>query len=399
MGFPEGFWWGTAASSTQTEGAAPYADWARWEKEGRAPSSGDGNGFGTRYGEDFALYRDHGLTHHRLSIEWARIEPREGQRDRAAIEHYTEMLKAARAAGVQVWVCLHHFTLPGWFSDDMGGFLDDKGLGYFWPRHVDFVAETFGELVYGWKPINEPVAFAGAGWLMGMHPPGRIDPQQFAEALRATHLANHHAWRILRSGEQPVATIHNLSPLYAAADDAGTRDALALAEDVYWRSWIRAQRDGVLEIPGVAPIEVEDMAGSFDLIGLSYYSAHQVTAGLALEPYPVGARVGPLGYAPWGEGLGICLRRLAEELPGRPLLVCELGVGTDDEEWREEILRDSVAEVESALAEGIPVRGCFFWTGVDNYEWLHGFDVAFGLFDRDRNPRPGAELVRSLAVG
>ncbi|KAA0234042.1 MAG: 6-phospho-beta-glucosidase GmuD [Acidimicrobiales bacterium] len=398
MPFPEEFWWGTAASSTQTEGAAPCADWARWEKEGRAPPSGDGNGFATRYGEDFALYRDHGLTHHRLSIEWARIEPREGERDHDAVEHYTEVLKAARAAGVQVWVCLHHFTLPGWFSDDMGGFLDDKGLGYFWPRHVDFVAETFGDLVYGWKPINEPVAFAAAGWLAGLHPPGRSDPQRFAEALRATHLANHQAWRLLRSGGRPVVTIHNLSPLFAAADDQRTRDAVALAEEVLWRSWIRAQRDGVLEIPGTAPIEVDDMAGSFDLIGFSYYSAHQVTAELALQPYPVGARVGPLGYSPWGEGLGICLRRLAEELPGRPLLVCELGVGTDDEEWREEILRDSAAELESALGDGIDVRGCFFWTGVDNYEWLHGFDVAFGLFDRERNPRPSAELARSLAL-
>ena len=78
MPFPAAFWWGTGASSTQCEGAAPASDWARWEQLGRAPESGQGNGFSTRYAEDFALLAEHGLTHHRLSIEWARIEPRQG---------------------------------------------------------------------------------------------------------------------------------------------------------------------------------------------------------------------------------------------------------------------------------------------------------------------------------
>ena len=85
--FPDTFWWGTAASSNQCEGAAPASDWARWERTGRAPPSGDGNGFAHRYEEDFALLAEHGLPHHRLSIEWARIEPRQGERDGGAIEH------------------------------------------------------------------------------------------------------------------------------------------------------------------------------------------------------------------------------------------------------------------------------------------------------------------------
>jgi beta-glucosidase len=69
MAFPEGFWWGTAASSTQAEGAAPRSDWYRWERDGRAPLSGEGNGFGRRYTEDFSLLAEHGLHHHRLSLE------------------------------------------------------------------------------------------------------------------------------------------------------------------------------------------------------------------------------------------------------------------------------------------------------------------------------------------
>ena len=115
---------------------------------------------------------DHGLTHHRLSLEWARLEPQAGQHDDDAIEHYTEVLRAARDAGINIWVCLHHFTLPGWFSDDEGGFVDERARSYFWARHVDWVGETFGDLVYGWKPINEPTAYALTGFRFGVFPPG-----------------------------------------------------------------------------------------------------------------------------------------------------------------------------------------------------------------------------------
>ncbi len=87
--FPDDFWWGTAASSTQAEGAAPASDWLAWEQAGHAPPSGEGNGFGTRYAEDFTLLAAHGLTHHRLSLEWARLEPTPGHHDVEAIERYT----------------------------------------------------------------------------------------------------------------------------------------------------------------------------------------------------------------------------------------------------------------------------------------------------------------------
>lgn len=392
MAFPDDFWWGTASSSTQCEGAAPRADWYRWEQEGHAPRSGDGNGFATRFAEDFRLLAEHGLEHHRLSIEWARIEPVEGKRDRDEIDRYIDVLRSARDAGVQVWVCLHHFTLPGWFGDDLRGFLDERGRSYYWARHVDFVAETYGDLVAGWKPINEPLAYAATGWLLGQHPPGRTDVAAFYEALEATHLANHEAWRLLRSGDKPVATVHDVSPLYAGGDER-SRAALAAYDDAQWGCWVRALTDGVLAVGDRAPIERDDFVGAFDLIGFSYYRAHRVLADGTTAPYPDGARVGPLGYAPWSEGLGLTLRRLADELPGRDLVVAEHGVGTDDDDWREEVLKASLDQVEAALADGVPVRGFFHWTGIDNYEWLHGYDVPFGLFDRDRNARPSAALL------
>jgi beta-glucosidase len=397
MSFPDGFWWGTGASSTQCEGAAPASDWRAWESDGHAPPSGDGNGFATHYGDDFALFAGHGLTHHRLSIEWARIEPENGRRDPAAIDHYREMLRAAGDAGIAPWVCLHHFSLPGWFSVDEHGFVDARSRSYYWPRHVDFIAETFGDQVFGWQPVNEPSAYALLGWLLGAFPPGHRDRGRFSEALEAIHLATFDAARRLRSLGKPVASIHNLAPIRTLADTAEASEVARRLDASIWGCWIGGFQNSELEVPGRGPVEVPGYGDAFDLVGFSYYSAYGVAADGSIVPYPTGARVGPLGYAPWSEGLGEVLHRLAESLPDQPLLVAEHGVGTDDDSWRESVLRDSLGEVEQAIDDGIDVRGFFHWTGVDNYEWHYGFDVPFGLFDRDRNSKPSAALAASWA--
>jgi beta-glucosidase len=164
MRWPDGFMWGSGASSTQCEGAAQASDWWAWERAGHAPLSGDGNGFGVRYGEDFRLLADLGLRHHRLSIEWSRVEPEPGRHDPAAIAHYRDVLAAALDAGVEPWLCLHHFTLPRWFADT-GGFLTESNRLNAWVRHVEFIAETFGDLARGWQPVNETNYYAFAAYL------------------------------------------------------------------------------------------------------------------------------------------------------------------------------------------------------------------------------------------
>jgi beta-glucosidase len=394
-GFPDGFWWGTAASSTPSEGAAPGTDWLRWEALGRAPHSGSGNGFSTRYREDFGLLAGLGLAHHRLGLDWARIEPAEGRVDGAAVEHYRSVLRAGRDAGLQLWAVLHHVTLPGWFVD-AGGFGDD-GARYLWARHVDRAADLFGDLVAGWTPIEEPSAYATGGFLQGTHPPGRHDPASFATALRGTWLAWRDAWRLLRGGP-PVCTAWNLSPVHAADRTVPSRRWAALADEVLWGVAVRAIRDGVLAIPGRAEEEVPDLQGSADLVGVSYLSAVGVDAAGGFVPYPPGARVGPLGHAPWSEGLGITVRRLAEELPGRPLVVAAHGIATTDDAWRAEVLTGSLAVLAECIRDGADVRGFFHRTAVDAYEWTHGFDVPFGIIERDRTLKPSAQVLRAAAT-
>jgi beta-glucosidase len=393
MQWPEGFMWGTGASSTQCEGAAPASDWWDWERAGHAPVSGDGNGFGTRYAEDFRLFAELGLTHHRVSIEWARVEPEPGVHDEAAVAHYRRILTACRDAGVVPWVCLHHFTLPRWFADS-GGFLVEENRTGVWARHVDWVAETFGDLVGGWQPVNETNYYAAAAYGGGGWPPGHRDRDEMAIATEAIHLATAEAAVRLRQTGAPVASIYGLSTAEAIDDDPQT---LTLVERFYersWTPWLGLVRDGVLRVRNRRPVERPDLRGCFNLIGFSYYAATGARDG-KIAVYPTDAPVSPLGYGIWADGLGRVLDRLHTELPGVALLVAEYGIGTADDAQRAAYLRRGLEVTNDAIARGIDVKGFFHWTGVDNYEWLHGFDVSFGIIDGDRNVRPSAAILSS----
>lgn len=399
---PAPWWWGGAFSGTQLEGSAPCSDTARWEAAGRLPPSADGNGFANRYPEDFALLAGLGLTRFRTSIEWARLEPIDGFHDGEAVEHALAVLTAAREAGLAPWVCLHHRSTPGWFADDLGGFTDERARTYHWARHVDWMAETFGHLVEGWFGIHQPVNVVAHGWFTGEMPPGNADPAAFVHNLEALYLANHVAWRLLRNGGAPVATAMNLHPLHAAGDDADSPAARAAAEavaqsydDVIWNSWIRALRDGVIALPGRPPIELPDLAGSFDLIGFSYYSAVCAQPdGSTTRGWPHGRPLDQYGRSIWPEGMGLVLRRLASELPGRPLVIADTGVATDDEHLRATALDATFSEVADAVHDGVDVRGLFLWSPIDTWEWESGENVAFGVADRTRTLRPSAQVVR-----
>jgi beta-glucosidase len=132
------------------------------------------------------------------------------------------------------------------------------------------------------------------------------------------------------------------------------------------------------------------------MLGFSFYGTYGVSAG-KIVPYPLDAPRSPLGYGIWSGGLDLVLRRLVEELPNTPLLLAEFGIGTDDDEVRAQYLSEGLAVAHAALARGVDLRGFFHWTGVDNYEWKHGYDVSFGIISRDREVRPSAHVLAAEA--
>ena len=390
--WPEGFMWGTGASSTQCEGAAPASDWYEWEQTAHAPRSGMGNDFGTRYSQDFALLAGLGLTHHRLSIEWARIEPNEGERDQSAITHYREILLAAKEAGIHPWVCLHHFSLPTWFAR-LGGFLIEENRTKHWQRHVEFIAETFGDLVEGWQPVNETnyyptAAYLGRGW-----PPGHNDLEEWRTVSQQIHLATAEAALQLKQTGAPVASIFGLSTLELLDDEPQTHEFAERFYSMNWNAGLGLHTNGVLRINERDPIERPDLANVFDLIGFSYYCAFGARNG-QLAMYPDTQTPSPLGYAIWPHGLSLVLERLHAQVPNTPLLIAEYGIGTANDTERAAYLAAGLDITHSAIQRGIDIRGFFHWTAIDNYEWLHGYDLQFGIISRDRVIKPSAQILR-----
>jgi beta-glucosidase len=337
-------WWGTAAAATQCEGAAPRSDWAGWEAEGRVPPSRDGNGFRTRYEDDLALLAEHGIRHHRLTIEWARLEPSPGRWDDDEVAHVRRVLGAAQAAGVSPWACLLHGSAPGWFTDDQRGWLDDKAV-LAWARHVDRVAEAVGDLVAGWVPIHEPALAARLSHGDGTFPPGRRNDDDHRHARAALLAAEAEAARLLRSGPAPVAV--------GADSDA------------------RHEGDDLL----VVSAPVDGLEGALERTAEASPDARLLVV--------TGDPDGPAGGAtsgddPAGDGDG-------DGTAPQP--------GGAEGERRQRRLARAVAAVAEAHAVGIPVVGAFHQPAVDGYEWHRGFDAKLGLFDRDRNRRPALEVL------
>lgn len=408
--FPAGFVWGTASSSHQSEGNNVHNDWWAWEQEPghvvHGQRSGRANDFWNRYDGDFALLASLGLTHHRMSVEWSRVEPDEGCVDESTLAHYRRILESAHRHGIVPWVNLHHFALPRWFAAE-GGFLREANLGH-WQRHVERVGRALAPLCAHWHPMNEANAYAGGAYLLGLMPPGVRDLAAFRQMLRNTMLAYRDAYAVLK-GVDPrlqVGTIHVFVPAFPA--DPSSQDDVLMAEsfDAHFNAvLLHALRDGVVALPGSEPEPIEGLRGAADFFGANYYSATRVSAADPGRgrPHPEDApRLTQLGNAPWPEGLLRVLRRVRDAGLGVPTYVAENGIGTDDDAWRIEYIRDHLEMVWRAIDEGCDVRGYFHWTSVDNFEWNLGWSAQFGLigFDAEtfsRQPRPSARFLGDVA--
>lgn len=393
-GLPDGFLWGTTSSSLGTEGVSPSADWSEWERTGRVPRSADGNGWATNFEGDAQSLAGLGTNAIRHTIEWSRIEPRIGYVDHGRIDHERQVLKAIRATGLQPWVTLQHGTLPGWFLDDERGWRDDKARRTHWPRHVDRCAEAFEDLVAGWVPIEDPIGWATRGYLLGTRPPGSTNPEHAREAIIGALEANHLAWKLLKGGAAPVMCVLGLTSVRAA--DSNGRSEAHNWDTVMWDVFLRARREGVLDVPGGASLDRQDMAGSFDCVGIAYKPPLLVTEEGTIGPYPATGRCDATGFAPNPEELGEVMRRMAELAPKTPIVIAADGVATADDDWRDELLRATVLEMRRAVHDGVPLVGYFHDTGIDGYDGVYGFEAPRGLIARDRGVKTSGHTYRDL---
>ncbi|NKY10419.1 family 1 glycosylhydrolase [Cellulomonas hominis] len=387
--FPPDFLWGAATAAHQVEGDNTNSDWWRFEHDGRTAareSSGDAIDHLNRYPEDVALLAELGHTCHRLSVEWARIEPAEGEFSRAALGHYRRVLTALREHGLTSFVTLHHFTLPVWFAD-RGGWLAPDAVPLF-ERYCRRVLDALGDLADFVCTINEPQMVALHGYLEGYHPPGITNPTLWRRVGRVLLDAHHRAVEVTRAASDAspglVVQLPYLAP--AREDDVTVafRDAVrAEVVDLY----VDALRPG---------------AGG-DWLGVQYYRKNWVdpASPTIFAAPPPGVPTTQMGWAVYPEGLRLVLHRAADT--GLPLYVTENGIATEDDTERVAYLRTHLRAVADARAEGVDVRGYIHWSAFDNFEWSEGYRPLFGLIAVDREddfrriPKPSAHALARVA--
>lgn len=365
----EQFWWGAGTSSAALDGVAPASELAVWEHDGRHRPTAP-TGFDTAFPLALAELVAKGHTHVRVTVEWARLEPSDGQVDLGAVEHLQTVLAVARRAGLSPWVCLHHDTLPGWFAHDERGFGDVRARRYHWARHVEQVGEWFGHLVDGWIPMFEPTRWAYRGWITAQRPPAAVgDAKAFAQALEGIHIASVEAALRLRGSGRPVATAQWMVPLFPARPDPGTpapaeaQAMTSVVDEALFGSWHRMLTEETVQVGHRAPVEVPGAREAFDLIGFTYRHGAAVRGDGVLLPYPQTLAVGADGQVQWAEGFGLSLHHLAEAFPEHPLLAAGVTVDGTDERRATETVRQVSEMADEAVADGIDLRG-LWWNGL-----------------------------------
>lgn len=404
--FPPDFLFGVATSSHQVEGDNTASDWWAFEQEPGRIEGGHRSGracdFWNRYSEDVALMKSLGFQAHRLSIEWSRVEPERGKYSEEALEHYRRILRAHREAGLKTFVTLHHFTLPRWVAES-GSLMDDGNLRAFEAYCARTVRALRG-LVDAWNTINEPSVWAYMGFLAGEFAPGQKSLRLWGRALKAILKAHGLAYHAAKAEDPntPAGIVANV-PVFRAHHrwDPGDHVVKWLADGAFNRPVLRALRDGLLKVPGAGKERVHSLEGSSDFIGVNYY--HRIWPCWFHPRTPrfggPGERVSQMGWASYPDGLLEALRRYATL--GKPLYVTENGIGTEDDAWRMQFLRDHLERLLRAREEGLDVRGYFHWSYIDNFEWSRGWRPKFGLVAHDpetleRRPKGSARFYGEI---
>lgn len=373
------FLWGVAGSAHQTEGNNLASDmWALENRPGSpmAERSGDACDAYHRWPDDLDLVRSLGFDSYRFSIEWARVEPVEGQVSRAALAHYRRVIEGCLERGLTPVVTLHHFSSPLWFQQE-GGWPAAGAVERF-RRYVRAVRPVLDGVTWVCT-INEPNMLAMVANLMkaetrGEGVAGAMPPpdQAVADALAAAHRAAREELAGFRSG-WTVAN-QNFEAIDGAHDE---RDA-----------WAWPREDQFLEV-----------AKGDDFIGVQAYTRVLIGRDGALA-VPDTARRTLTGWEFHPAALGEAVRYTAARLPGVPILVTENGIATSDDAERVEYTEGALAGLRAAMAEGADVRGYLHWSFLDNYEW-GSYLPTFGLVAVDRQTfartaKPSARWLGSL---
>lgn len=379
------FLWGVATSAFQLEGS-PYADWASWDSILNL-NPGITNHYNV-YKEDLNLLKDLGVNAYRFSLEWSRIQPKENVWNDQAVAHYQEIIDILNESNIEPMVTIHHFTHPLWFIKK-----------YSWhneasiDRFLEFIERMLSTIkgVRYWITFNEPYVLLLGGYLEGCMPPGIKDTSLALKALKNLLICHAQAYDIIHSRipDAMVSMAHNMAAL-APWRRWNPFDRLLskVAKYFYNHSLLDAFLTGTLTIkfPFQKTFELAvPIQDKLDFFGVNYYTRVHIrfnpfkNLGVELRHRDIdGYGLTDMGWEIHPHGLEKVLR-YASKL-NVPLIITENGIATYDDQKKIKFMKEHVDALERCIKNGIDVRGYFYWSLIDNYEWLKGLDARFGLY-------------------
>ena len=376
ISFPSDFLWGSGISSYQVEGSNEASDWFTWEKKRNLEPAGKSTNHYHLFRDDISLAHSLGQNALRFSIEWARIYPSKDSVSYRELDHYREVLSFLKEKGMTTFLTLHHFTNPLWFTEKRG---------WLRPESVDeflcYVRRTVSYLkdyVQYWLVFNEPLVYIYNGFIEGVWPPGIRSAKEALIALdniiKAYLLAYGEIKRIYGKDISYISMAKHMRVFSPCSYfNAGQNNLFAYLRNHFFNFKII---NYILD------------KKCLDFIGLNYYCREFVRCGKSL--FGVECRSthhkllrNSLGWFVYPRGLYSLLMELKKY--NLPVIITENGTSESDNNAYSYFLRSHIESVAKAITGGTDVKGYFWWSLLDNFEWDKGYKYKFGLVKVDFN--------------
>ncbi len=373
--FPSSFFWGASISSYQCEGGNFNADWFFWEKQKNLVSAGQSCNHYRFFNSDFRLARSLNLNSLRISLEWSRIESEKGVYNDEAIAHYKEVVASIASCGLKPFITLHHFTNPQWFLE-RGGWLESANIDCF-VSYVKTMVEALKERVEFWLIFNEPLVYIYNGFLSGLWPPGVKSLREARKALsnmtKAYELAYDEIKGIYQGGNLKVKVSLTKHMRVFSGCPGSFRGLNNLSS--FYRS----------RVFNYQLIDKLSRNKKLDFLAINYYCKEFVKfnglLGRACSCSKHKERKNYLGW--YVDPLGFYKILMSLKKYKLPVYVTENGTTEQQSYLYADYLRSHLRSLYDAYNKGLDVRGYFWWSLLDNFEWDKGFDPRFGLIEVD----------------